>query len=226
MSKTVGIDGCKGGWITVSQAGGNLLWGKFTTLSTFFSQTLPDVVAIDIPIGLLENGSRSCDLIARRLLGKRRSSVFPAPLKALLRAEDYRNACDIQTAIDGKKITRQAWGILPKVAEVYFLLQERSELSTVLYEVHPEVSFYFMNGNKPNEYGKKKKQGIDERIKILLDHFEINGTYINDMSKCHRTKKDDIVDALAALWTAKRIFSKDHIVLPAERNANEPRITA
>jgi predicted RNase H-like nuclease len=44
---------------------------------------------IDIPIGLTASGPRSCDLEARRLLGPRRSSVFPAPAREVLRAWSY-----------------------------------------------------------------------------------------------------------------------------------------
>ncbi len=41
-----------------------------------------DVILIDIPIGLLESGTREhqCDYHARRQPGVRRASVFPAPL--------------------------------------------------------------------------------------------------------------------------------------------------
>jgi len=36
------------------------------------------------------------------------------------------------------------------------------------------VSFYFMGGNKPNVYSKKERLGIEERIKRLSPHFNIN----------------------------------------------------
>jgi len=41
---------------------------------------------IDIPIGLPESEPRWCDVEARSMIGPRRSSVFPAPLRGLLGA--------------------------------------------------------------------------------------------------------------------------------------------
>ena len=39
-------------------------------------------LAIDIPIGIPEAGARPADREARALLGPRRNSVFPAPVRA------------------------------------------------------------------------------------------------------------------------------------------------
>ncbi|MEW6348758.1 MAG: DUF429 domain-containing protein [Thermodesulfobacteriota bacterium] len=44
---------------------------------------------VDIPIGLRDHGpERSCDLEARRLLGIRRSSVFPVPCRSAVYPQD------------------------------------------------------------------------------------------------------------------------------------------
>src|SRR5271157_3482359 len=49
-----------------------------------------DIIAIDIPIGLLdayEIGGRACDRAARKFLGKPRgNSIFPAPVRPVLAA--------------------------------------------------------------------------------------------------------------------------------------------
>ena len=42
------------------------------------------LIVIDVPIGLLDVGSRRCDVIARKLVGRRRSSVYPAPIRKML----------------------------------------------------------------------------------------------------------------------------------------------
>ena len=50
-------------------------------------------VAIDIPIGLAPAGPRRADIEARGQSGPRRSSVFPAPARAVLAATTYEEAC-------------------------------------------------------------------------------------------------------------------------------------
>lgn len=230
MAYVVGIDGCKGAWITVSMEVGDtqLNWKKYPSLSEFLREaTDVEVVGIDIPIGLPEKGPRDCDVKARRLLGKGRgSSVFPAPIRAVLSAKDYRQACDIRDRIEGKKMSKQAWAIVPKISEMDSLLKEGSQLRSLFYEVHPEVSFYFMGGNEPNTYSKKEKLGIEERIKKLSSHFGTNYSYVRAIRHEHGTSEDDIVDALAALWSAGRVFHGENIILQEGSNAEGPRIYA
>lgn len=76
------------------------------------------VVAIDIPIGLFD-GPRACDSEARKLLGQPRgSSVFSAPCRASLSAENHRAANAANVRVTGKGLTCQAWGIAPKIKQV------------------------------------------------------------------------------------------------------------
>jgi predicted RNase H-like nuclease len=186
-----------------------------------------EVIGIDIPIGLPEEGPRECDIEARKLLGRTRgSSVFPAPIKEVLYTEDYGQACDIRYRIEGKKMSKQAWAIVPKIREVDLLLKERPQLNTLFYEVHPEVSFYFMGRNEPNTYSKKKKLGIEERIEKPSPHFNINYDYVKAKSHELRGSEDDIVDALAALWSAERVFHGINRILPVASNVEGPRIYA
>jgi predicted RNase H-like nuclease len=82
-----------------------------------------------MPIGLPERGPRACDLEARRLLGPgRASSVFPAPIRPVLVATSYDDACQIRLQVEGKKLSRQAWVIVPKIREVDDMLRDNSEL--------------------------------------------------------------------------------------------------
>ena len=77
-----------------------------------------------------------------------------------------------------------------------------------------------------NEYSKKKKSGIDERIQRLSRFFTINHDYINGVRREYRTSKDDVVDALAALWSAERIFQNKHAILGDMGNAQGSKIYA
>ncbi|MBS3822094.1 MAG: DUF429 domain-containing protein, partial [Phycisphaerae bacterium] len=75
----------------------------------------PEIVAIDVPIGLTDAGKRECDVAARRCLGRPRgNSVFPAPIRPMLEAQSHAEACRIGRAVDGRGLTVQAWSILAK----------------------------------------------------------------------------------------------------------------
>lgn len=109
------------------------------------------VVAIDIPIGLAnvyEQGGRTCDRLARKLLSARRSSVFPTPIRGTLAAATWEEACVIsrRSANTGMGLSKQAFGILPKIREIDELLQDRRELRSRVYEVHPELCFQRLAG--------------------------------------------------------------------------------
>ena len=111
-----GVDGCKAGWVWFK------LYDSGETESALVDlidvlQRRPEGLrsfAIDIPIGL-PNGPRTCDKAARKLLGQPRgSSVFSPPCRETLSAVDYADACRINEAQTGKRISRQAWSIAPK----------------------------------------------------------------------------------------------------------------
>lgn len=61
-----------------------------------------------MPIGLGENGPRPCDQAARRFLGQRGSSVFPAPVRAVLAATTYVQACELSLAAQGASSASRA----------------------------------------------------------------------------------------------------------------------
>jgi len=211
-----GIDGCKGGWIAVGRntASEKISIHLLTSIDDI-QELNAEVVAIDIPIGLPDAGPRPCDVLARQRLGKRRSSVFPAPLRGLLSAQTYQEACEIRQAVDGRKISLQTYNILGKIREVDNLLQRRSDLHQVAFEVHPEVSFYAINGNIPIESGKKKKAGQSERLCLLVNHFGVQVETLLERRREFACQTDDLLDACAALWTAERILCGTHEELPA-----------
>src|SRR5205814_8621714 len=80
-------------------------------------------IAIDIPIGLSDDGPRACDLAARRLLGRPRgSSVFPAPCRGALVATTYRRACTVSRRSVGVALSLECFNIVPKIREVDALM--------------------------------------------------------------------------------------------------------
>src|SRR6266540_1721796 len=98
MPWVAGVDGCRAGWVVVlveqptqrRRAYHIRLCPHFAEVFTLDPK--PTVIAVDIPIGLLEEpqpGGRECDRQARRLLGRRASSVFTPPIRKLLEATHY-----------------------------------------------------------------------------------------------------------------------------------------
>ena len=123
-----GVDGCPGGWFFVSLESRGL-----PRCDVVQEQELGELVQragesdrifVDIPIGLPDGPEgRACDRAARKVLGKRRGSVFPAPARAVLDASDYEDAKRRSwEATGGKAVSVQTFAIVPKIREVDALL--------------------------------------------------------------------------------------------------------
>lgn len=142
--RLAGVVGCPAGWLCLVKD-----WdrGSIRAAVCRGSDELLQVikqcqlVAIDIPIGLSEQGPRACDQAARQILGKRRSSIFPAPLRQALVADSWEQACEITTRVAGRKVSKQSRGIYRKVREIDVLLAANKILRNSLWEAHPELSF-------------------------------------------------------------------------------------
>jgi predicted RNase H-like nuclease len=214
-----GADGCRAGWICVTRElhSREIASACFGSARELFSQRpSPDVIAIDVPIGLTESGPRECDVEARKLLGPpRASSVFPAPIRAVFAASSWERACAIRNRIEGKRMSKQAWGIVPNVGEVDEELRTRSRLRRRVREVHPEVSFAAWKGSAMQS-GKKSRRGHQERRR-LVDRYFGPGAF-EEVRKRFPKKKDvaddDILDAFGALWSAERILRGVSRTLP------------
>jgi len=212
----VGVDGCSGGWIAAIDDGSGrpAACRRLNSFSAILTLTPePSVVAIDVPIGLLERGSRDCDMQARRPLAARRSSVFTAPIRAILQARSHSEASAKRFAVEGKKISLQAWGIICKINEVDTALRTHLYWRSRVREVHPELCFYHFNAKHPMEYAKRFVGGKKERLKLLRNEFgsAVDTALTDDGPSC---KPDDIIDAFVALWTARRIAAGSASRLP------------
>lgn len=217
MSLLVGADGCRNGWVVVimDTATFELTAGVLSTSQLVDSCF--ELIGIDIPIGLPEKGARECDLAARRLLGHpRASSVFPCPVRGAIRARDWEEACYLTSRIDGRRVTKQAFGIFKKIREVDQILAETPQLAKKILEVHPEVSFAKWGGGKPMAYGKKTLDGKLYRQALIAREF---GEGKFEMLKSNLwglgVGADDLADAFAALWSIRRHWSGVAKNLPA-----------
>ena len=211
-----GVDGCKSGWLLVrADATGQLRIEDVSIISTFRELIAATAecaaVAVDIPIGLPTNEPRAADGEARKAIGPRRSSVFPAPLRVVLAASAYDQACALSLAACGKKLSKQAFAILPKIREADEAMtpavQER------VREAHPEVSFWALNNYQSLEHAKLKPDGAAERLRLLTPAYRDDLASVN---LARGAKRDDLYDACAAAWTAGRIAYGTARRLPAE----------
>ncbi len=169
--------------------------------------------AIDIPIGLAADGSRACDRSARRLLGPRRSSVFPAPVRAVLGAASYEEACAVSRQVCGKGLSKQLYNIMGKIREVDKLLSPR--LQQRLFEACPELSFAFLSGGKPMPHTKRTAEGRAERVEAL-QRAEFGDVAALVDGAPSGAARDDVFDALVLAWTARRHVAGDCVRLGGE----------
>lgn len=213
-SDFVGVDGCRGGWFSVGlNCQGSFaveVFRSFDELLAHYSEAR--LVLVDIPIGLPDGpGERDCDREARRLLGPRRSSVFPTPTaqtvqRAAESPGDYRGALETERRIAGKGLSKQAFEIAPKIAEVNDALAGRGmDAKPEVREVHPELCFWALNGKRPMSFPKKRTVGGIERIRVLREREPRTQEIVDEALRgfLRRTvARDDILDALAAAVTA------------------------
>ena len=130
-----GADGCRAGWVVISKDldTGDISWHFCEKANWMINGKHPPIIlTIDIPIGLPTTGSRLCDVQARHLLGPGRgSSVFPAPIRPVLKAETYMEACNIRFQTEGKKMSVQAWAIIPKIREVDDIVSQYPDIQNL-----------------------------------------------------------------------------------------------
>lgn len=213
-----GADGYRGQWVVATDDGdGRTSLSLVLDLSAFIARPDLEVLVIDVPIGLHERGRRGCDVETRRLIGPRRNSVFTAPIRPMLRAATWEEACAIRFEIEGKRCSRQAFGILPLIREVDRLMTPA--LQNRVREGHPEASFTIMTGTPMLHY-KGKPQGRADRLAALRSHFPDLPEQIDAFGRAGAIT--DALDAYALLWTARRIRNGEALSLPS-RPEIDPR---
>jgi len=220
-----GVDGCRAGWVAVLHERGTGNYDAYVLQN--FQQVLslseaPRVVAVDVPIGLLSAaraGGRECEVLARQLLGRRKSSVFSAPTRAALLAFRAGAGCHqaISTANRGgvpsaPGITLQTFAILPKIDEADRALAPQLQRKVV--EVHPELCFAEANRGRPMVHSKKRSAGRTERVTLLRTLGFVSALQLLGTKIPKGVSADDLFDACIACWTADRIAAGRGIVIP------------
>jgi len=199
VGRVVGVDACPGGWV------GILLdrdrpTGRFApTLAELVGPAADDlrVIAIDIPIGLPDTSIRQADLLVRDALGPRRSSLFMTPVRAAVVAGTYDETNEINRRPAGQGVSRQSFGLLSRILEADEFVVSRPR---GVIEVHPELSFATMSG-APLAHSKRTWSGAELRRELL----RANGIVLDEVGpEVGPAGVDDVLDAAAAAWTARR----------------------
>jgi predicted RNase H-like nuclease len=202
-----GVEPVPEGWLVVP---GNLQGINLAPRPAIVLPTLADVldyrptftvVALHAPIGVVDTPGemRPCDAMARRLLGQRAGSAVPAPSRAVMRASTLEEAQRIDPTMD---IVR--WRSLRKASEAIREVQSWRQRS--VWEVHPELAFQQMNGGAPLRYRRGSQHGRRERAELLEAKQAGSDWVLQDRPANVRENK--LLDALADLWTARRIMAR------------------
>ena len=185
----LGLDGARGGWAGALVDGDRVTWRRFTDLAGALACDVA-AIGVDMPIGLPARGRRSCDLLAKRLLGPAHPRVFLAPPRGVLAATSYDEANRLHRQLaDGAGLSVQTWHLLPKVREVDAVAADPR-----LVEVHPELAFVELGGAGPLP-SKKTAAGRAARVEVL-------SRWLPDLGDV--PAGDDGLDALAVAWSALR----------------------
>jgi len=209
--RVLGVDGCRGGWLVARTDVADhvaVTWSWFRSIREI-AITLADAVAIDIPIGLPGSGRRACDVAARAMVGPRRSSVFPAPMRCVLGATTYADARALLAARGGPSMSAQAFGIVRAVADVDAVMAPALEDRVI--EAHPEGVFAALAGAMPP---KRSVEGAAARTSALQSAYGERLDVAALVSERPRIAGvDDALDALACAWTAELWLSGETVSL-------------
>jgi predicted RNase H-like nuclease len=231
--RVLGVDACKAGWVGIALEGSTITAYVAPSIADLVAQVEAgapnagapnagapnagapnssghvdssgqlDVIGIDIPIGLADHGLRRCDLLARDAAGPRRSSVFVTPVRAAFACPDFASAVALNRERTGVGFSIQAYGLKAKILDVDAFV--RGSTCRVV-EVHPELSFAAMAG-QPLADAKTTWAGLQRRRALLIaEGVDIDGDLGGTLGTAgRRTGFDDLLDAAAVAWTARRV---------------------
>ena len=212
-----GVDGVADGWVmavTTAAGGSPVEFSVWHTLADLWSQARARrlrVVAIDMPAGLPGAERREADTEAHRRLGARRSSLFWTPPLCVLEATRHAEANRRSWEETGRGISIQAFNLIPKIRELRDTLAAEDfapEARPRAVEVHPESSFVRLAG-EPMSVSKRQPAGEEERLGVLAEAFPniTEAAVAAPPPGPPRPGLDDLLDAAAAAWTARRVAS-------------------
>jgi predicted RNase H-like nuclease len=164
------------------------------------------IVVVNVPIGFLdtpESGPRTCDRQARALLRRRGTAVHNAPSRAVFEGR----VADGEDRLDA--VTRTMMPRYQEVANEMSAYRQR-----VVYEGHPELSFFQLHKDTPLKRSKVITEGKEERRVVLEEKIRGSERYLDDGAVAAPQKH--VYDAFALLWTARRVWGHAAKRIPVE----------
>ncbi len=213
-----GVDGCRAGWIValVRPKGDEIRIRVVPRFADVLAASeAPAIVAVDMPIGLPDRigpDGRGPERAIRPLLGARQSSVFSVPPRAAIFAADFGAACAAALAASEppRKVSKQLFMIAPKIREIDEVLRADPALIPRVFEVHPELAFWRLNGERALTEPKKVK-GICYAPGLALRRDLLTAAGLPATTVTAPPPKgaaaDDLLDALACAAIARRIHA-------------------
>lgn len=220
-----GVDGCPGGWVVVTDDGTSRLRAEVLADLGPLLEAVRDggmaAVAVDMPMGLLHDRPRQSDRAARAVLGPRRSSVFPTPVRAVLAATTYPEACELSRAACGKALSKQAWFLVDRIRHLDELIEPDDQQRVI--EAHPECAFLRLAERYADGRplaAKKTPEGQAARVGLLTRHLGSRFTRLWRQPRPRGAgfRPDDLLDAAVLTVTARHVLAGTSIHLGPERD--------
>jgi predicted RNase H-like nuclease len=207
----IGLDATRNlGWVGILLCDGRFHSAEvFARLADATGRTELACIGVDIPV-LHDDAERSLvDKAARKLVGRRGSSVFTTPQLAVFEKAKSRAEADAMSREAGfGGVGSQAFGLRANILQA---LEIRDDVR--VHEVHPEVSFRAM-ASEHLPHPKKSWAGQRLRSRLLADR----GVALpDDLGPANRVPVGDVLDAAVVAWTADRIARGVATRLPDDR---------
>ena len=215
-----GVEPCPGGWLVVgARLQGITAHPVEPEVFPTFAEILDyrpsfDVIAIHCHLSFPEEdteGGRTCDKLARQLLGwPRAGAVQSPPSRHYLRTGDLdARARKGLSPISARMLRRYA-----EVAEEMQPYRQRQ-----VFEVHPELSFYQLNDDVPMQHSKRSPEGVEERRRLV--EARIPGADVVLEASLPGVTLAHLLDATADMVTARRIAARAVDRLPEDPEWDE-----
>jgi predicted RNase H-like nuclease len=198
----LGVDGWRGAWVGARLDGRTVQLLALPDAAAVLAVPDVEVVGIDMPIGLSDDGARACDVLARELLRRygAASSVFSTPVRAVLATDDYAEARALSRAATDppRAPSAQSFQLVKAIRSLDDALGDPPADHVV--EVHPELAFRHGLGGVSDP--KVTARGLAQRLAALRTVMDVDAALL---AAPPRVPAVDALDACAAAWSARRI---------------------
>ena len=198
----LGVDGWRGRWVGALLDGRTVALRELADVAAVLAVPDVELIAIDMPIGLSENGARAGDVsAAARLKGRGGAgSVFLTPVRAVLATDDYAEARALSRAATDppRAPSAQAFQLVKAIRQLDDALGDPPTDRVV--EIHPELAFRALDRGVSDRKGSAR--GTVQRLRALRPVMDVEEAMARAPAGIPMI---DALDACAAAWSAQRL---------------------